>query len=703
MRFELTVALKYLIPKWRQLSVSIISLISVLVISLVVWLVVLFLSVTEGIEKKWIEELVALNAPIRMAPTEEYYRSYYYEIDNLSLDSNYTTKTIGEKLASLQSDPYDPRFDQELTHDFPPADRYEDGRLKDIVKEGYDAVRALPFKGVRPQEYEVSFGNLRLQMLRDGSAKGEVKQTFVTQVSYVASHDGENRRVGQMLIEPTYSDYNNILHVLSEGGGILAQGDPQEFITTADNSFQEGAQKFFANLALEEVQTHNGFVLNPALFPEGKKLEGIGLVRHDTIRKVIVPRSVEEMGLLEQKLTGLGYQVVHTMLLFENGAVHLSNQAAYPSQGSLEIVLDENIPFRATLIQDSLQNASSLASLQLLIEGSVQNTVIRGQTNFNHLEIAKVSPISTTLNDNPAFWVHQCPAGGCQIPSGNASLPFGEGLLIAKHFKNNGVLLGDRGHLSYYAQSGSSMQEQRIPVYVAGFYDPGMMPIGNKLIFTSPSIIAQLRSNMVVSDPLLGNGINIWIDDLSQAASIKEALVHSLAVRGIGQYWDVQSYHDYEFTKPILEQLKSDKNLFTLIAIIILIVACSNIISMLILLVNDKKREIGILQSLGASPRRIAVIFGLCGFVTGLVSCIIGTAAALLTLKNLQSLVDVLSFLQGRDAFQAAFYGSRLPNDVSFDALFFVSAATLVISLLAGIIPAVKASRIRPTEILRAE
>ena len=701
MRFELTVALKYLIPKWRQLSVSIISLISVLVISLVVWLVVLFLSVTEGIERKWIEELVALNAPVRMTPTEAYYRSYYYEIDNLSLDSNYTTKTIGEKLASVQSDPYDPRFDQELTYDFPPPDRYEDGRLKDIVKEGYDAVKALPFNGVRPQEYEVSFGNLRLQMLRDGPARGEVKQTFVTQVSYIASHDGENRRVNQMIIPPTAGDYNNLLRTLAQSGTAVASSNDHEelFTPVVENDFQEGIQKFFANLALEKVRTAEGFVLNPSLFPKGHKLDGIGLVRHDAIRRVIIPGRVEDLPHLEQKLVSLGYQTAPVNLLFEDAAVHLSTHAPYSTLSGFELVLDAGIPLHATLLQDSLQTADSLTELQLLVEGKVQNTPIAGQTSFTHLEIAQATPVSSS----PAFWVYPCPEGGCQIPSGKASIPFGEGLLIAKHFKNNGVLLGDRGYLSYYAHSGSSMQEQRIPVYVAGFYDPGMMPVGNKLIFVDRQITALLRGNLSVSDPLLGNGINIWINDLAQAASVKEALIHSLAVRGIGQYWNVESYHDYEFTKPILEQLQSDKNLFTLIAVIILIVACSNIISMLILLVNDKKREIGILQSLGASPGRIAVIFGLCGFVTGLISCVIGTAAAILTLKNLQSLVNVLSFFQGRDAFQSVFYGSKLPNDVSFEALIFVSGATLVISLLAGIIPAVKASRIRPTEILRTE
>jgi lipoprotein-releasing system permease protein len=520
MRFELTVALKYLIPKWRQLSVSIISLISVLVISLVVWLVVLFLSVTDGIERKWIDELIALNAPLRMTPTEAYYQSYYYEVDGISLDSNYTTKTIGEKLVSLQTEPYDPTIDQELSQDFPIADRDADGKLKDIVKEGYAAIQALPFKGVRPQEFEISFGNLRLQLLREETQSGEVKQSFITQVSYIAAHDGENCRVNQMVIPPTAEDFQNLHHALSQTN-------------------LPDLKRFYDSLAL----------------------------------------------------------------------------------------------------------------------------------NAGHLD-------PTAL---------------------------GEGLLIAKHFKKNGVMLGDQGYISYYASAGSSMQEQRIPIYIAGFYDPGMMPVGNKLLFADRAITAQLRSNLSVSDPMLGNGINIWIQDISEAASVKKNLLQALEEKGIGKYWDVQSYHDYEFTKPILDQLQSDKNLFALIALIILVVACSNIISMLILLVNDKKKEIGILQSLGASPKRIAVIFGLCGFATGLISCVIGTIAALLTLKNLQSLVDILSFFQGREAFQSVFYGSKLPNDVSVEALIFVSVATLMISLLAGIIPAVKAARIRPTEILKME
>jgi len=152
-----------------------------------------------------------------------------------------------------------------------------------------------------------------------------------------------------------------------------------------------------------------------------------------------------------------------------------------------------------------------------------------------------------------------------------------------------------------------------------------------------------------------------------------------------------------------LQQLQSDKTLFTLISTIIIIVACSNIISMLIIMVNDKKVEIGILRSMGTSSFSIATIFGLCGVVMGATGSAIGTFAAYFTLKNLKILIDFLSTLQGHNAFNPMFYGDTLPNEISFEAMFFVIFSTALISTIAGIVPAVKASMLHPSAILRAE
>jgi len=485
MRFVLSVALKYLLPKSRQLSVSIISLVSILVISLVVWLVIVFLSVTEGIETNWTKQLVSLNAPLRMTPTEAYYKSYYYQIDQVSLQSNYSAKTIGEKLISSEADPYDPSFDAEVPADFPKPDLKADGSLKDIVKESWETILKCKKHGVmEPEEYEVSLGNLHLSMVHENPLSKERSQTFLTQASYITS-------------------------------------------------FSEA---------------------NPSV-------------------KMVRPETTEK----------------------------------------------------------------------------------------------------------------------------------GSGIVIAKNFQNNGVLAGDAGHISYYTQTTSGIQEQRLPIYVAGFYDPGFMPVGSKLIFVDQMLISMLRSNISIADTMLGNGIHLWTPSLKEAVETKKELQKALEEGGLSKYWKVEAFSDYEFARPVLEQLQSDKTLFSLIAVIILIVACSNIISMLLLLVNDKKKEIGILQSMGASSFRVAAIFGTCGFFTGLVSSIIGIATASLTLKHLQGLVNFLSFLQGHEAFHAAFYGEMLPNELSMHSLTFVLIATTLISLLAGIVPAIKASRIRPAETLRSE
>ena len=106
--YEFSVARKYLIPRVRQLSVSCISLISILVIAIVVWLSIVFFSAQEGIEKKWTEKMVALTAPIRLTPTDSYYQSYYYQIDSFSSKSDFASKSLPEKLASPFVDPFDP-------------------------------------------------------------------------------------------------------------------------------------------------------------------------------------------------------------------------------------------------------------------------------------------------------------------------------------------------------------------------------------------------------------------------------------------------------------------------------------------------------------------------------------------------------------------------------------------------------------------
>jgi len=199
------------------------------------------------------------------------------------------------------------------------------------------------------------------------------------------------------------------------------------------------------------------------------------------------------------------------------------------------------------------------------------------------------------------------------------------------------------------------------------------------------------------------NGIFVWCKDLNKATEIQEEITKKFEEAGISHFWKVDTYRDFEFSKDLMMQFQSDRTLFLLIAAIILLVACCNVISLLVLLVNDKKKEIAILQSMGASFGSIAAIFGLCGITMGLLSCLIGGTLAIFTLSHIDGLVAILSALQGHNAFNPAFFGQTLPNELSAEALIFVLIATPILSLAAGLIPAIKASRIRPSSVLRSE
>lgn len=526
--FELSVASKYLTPRWRQLSVSIISLISILVIALVVWLVVVFFSVTHGLEKSWIQKLIALTAPIRITPTPDYYHSYYYQIDSLSSSSDYTQKSIGEKLQSSQTNPYDPDFDGEIPKHFPKPDLNPDGSLKDLVKTAVQiSQNALTVPGITVRDFEMTVGNLKLQLTR-GPANHE---TTVSHTVYLSAFDPDNKTLRQSILPITTKDQHNFLATLQA---------------------------------------------------EGYSLRDIALG---------------------------GTYALRTLLLGPE-----ATQEALPTDSKL-----------------------------------------------------------------------------------------GEGILLPKSFINSGVLLGDRGYLAYYSPTISSVQEQHLPIYVAGFFDPGIIPIGGKIALVNPEVVGLIRSGHISQDTLMTNGLHLRFDNFDRATDLKIELEKAFAQADIARYWRIETYREYEFTKDLIQQLSSERHLWTLLATVIIIVACSNIISMLIILVNDKKVEIGILRAMGATSTSIAIIFGVCGMVMGMIGSAIGMVVAYFTLEHLQTLIDFIGRIQGYQMFNPIFYGNILPNKMSPEAVLFVILTTTFVSLLAGMIPAIKASWLKPSIILRAE
>jgi lipoprotein-releasing system permease protein len=709
--FEISVASKYLLPRRRQLSVSIISLISTLVISLVVWLIVVFFSVTDGLEKNWIHKLTALTAPVRITPTEAYYHSYYYQIDSISDASSYSHKTIREKQESNLTDPYDSNHDEEIPTYWPIPDHQPDGSLKDLVKLVYtsiDEIKGIP--EIKAQDYELTVSHIRLRLLRELSlpylnrAYGGITQSFLSYPAYLGNFESDNRKLNQTLLPLRMSDLNNLFSLLGVAEDATREDSSGERLFFAPAILQKRLKDFFQTIEITQLKTlPSGWRIPPALLPSGVQWAVCAVLKDNKIVRIVVPTDVTQLKALQDSLDEQGFSIVISKLwLQQQPTIEIPGQEPRLIPARMPITLSAHTQFPAQVVLSSIEKVQRLEDLLFDVSLSIQGAAIKGVVPYRGLEIGSVN-FNSVMTPTSPLWAHP-------IITDNQVTQFilpkdpdiGEGVLLPKSFKEAGVLVGDRGYLTYYSPTTSVILEQHLPIYVAAFYDPGIIPIGGKFILANPSVTSLIRASHNQEEKGITNGINVRFNQIHKVNEVKAQLLQAFKEKGISRYWNVETYREYEFTKEIMNELQSQKNLFTLIAIVIIVVACSNIISMLIILVNDKKLEIGILRSMGATSKSIALIFGLAGGLIGVIGSIIGISAAILTLNHLQTLVGFISRLQGHEMFSSSFYGEVLPHELSYEALLFVLIATMIISLLAGIVPAVKACLLRPSHILRS-
>lgn len=696
--FELSVACKYLIPRRRQLSVSIISLISILVIATVVWLVVVFFSITEGLEHNWIQKLTSLTSPVRITPKESYFNSYYYLIDSISDASNYSLKTIGEKKTALLSDPYNSEIDQEIPAYWPLPDKDSQGKLKDLVKLAFaslDEIKDIP--GLKAQDFALAATQVHLRLnrltpfVKNQTLISKPTTSDITYPVFLNPFEADSLSLQKNLVSPTSSDLNHFLQSIPFHLNNKENASSQ-------NLLSEKLVRFFSTVTVEKLKPQiTGWPIPDTLRPQEGTWKGCAIVKDHIPIRVMIPQQAIHISLLEKQLQELGLNTQPCAIVFQDHEtlIYLKNHKPF-SDSHIPLYLESNASFSAQLINDSIQNAKKLSDLYFAVQIPIQDTVLISNIPYKNVEISQAKLNSSEVSP---FWA--------TVDSHLLSLPsdseWGEGILLPKTFQTAGVLFGDRGTLSYLSQSATNLQENLLPIYVAGFYDPGIIPMGGKFLIANPNVTELIRSAHQSGDTHpLSQGINVRMTHLRDVDNVKKLLQQQFKDAGIDRYWNIETYKDFEFTKPILQELQSQKNLFMLIAVVIILVACSNIISMLIILVNDKKMEIGILKSMGATSASIAFIFGLSGGLIGILGSMIGMSIAILTLSHIDILVDLLSSLQGHEMFSTHLYGTSLPSELSLEALSFVCLATVFISLLAGIIPAIKASLLKPSQILRS-
>ncbi|ELA08091.1 LolC/E family lipoprotein releasing system, transmembrane protein [Moraxella macacae 0408225] len=148
--------------------------------------------------------------------------------------------------------------------------------------------------------------------------------------------------------------------------------------------------------------------------------------------------------------------------------------------------------------------------------------------------------------------------------------------------------------------------------------------------------------------------------------------------------------------------IQMEKAMVGLLLFLIILVAAFNIVSSLVMLVTDKKADIAILKTFGASPKLITQVFMVQGLFIGVIGTIFGTILGIIMALSVSHAVSWVNTAFGLHLFDAYFI-NYLPSELQWQDVLMIVSASLVISFLATIYPARRAASIQPAQTLRYE
>jgi len=193
------------------------------------------------------------------------------------------------------------------------------------------------------------------------------------------------------------------------------------------------------------------------------------------------------------------------------------------------------------------------------------------------------------------------------------------------------------------------------------------------------------------------SGLRIRLDDLFEAQSVANTLQTELGDEVKVSDWGRDN-------KTFFSAIRMEKTMMFFILLLIVVVAAFNLVSSLVMVVNDKQADIAILRTLGISPNSIKKIFMIQGSIIGVSGAILGAIGGVLLAGNLETIIPALEDFFGAKIFpEDIFYISKVPSELHMSDVWMITVAALVLAVLATIYPANRAAAVQPAESLRYE
>ena len=193
------------------------------------------------------------------------------------------------------------------------------------------------------------------------------------------------------------------------------------------------------------------------------------------------------------------------------------------------------------------------------------------------------------------------------------------------------------------------------------------------------------------------SGVRLKLDDLFAAPQVVRELAGRLGPDLRVTDW-TRSHANF------FRAVQIEKNMMFLILLLIVAVAAFNIVSTLVMTVQDKRADIAILRTLGASPGSILRIFVIQGTLIGVIGLALGIAGGVALALNVETVVPFLERLfKIQFLAKDVYYISDLPSDLHWRDVWIIAATSFTLTVLATLYPSWRAARVNPAEALRYE
>jgi len=229
---------------------------------------------------------------------------------------------------------------------------------------------------------------------------------------------------------------------------------------------------------------------------------------------------------------------------------------------------------------------------------------------------------------------------------------------------------------------------------VCGIFESGFNDVDNNTIIVTRRTMQELYG---LEDGI--HGIMILIEDPDHVHQYLRELQLDMGP-------DIQTLSWMEANENLLFLLQFEKTIMLFLLFVILIIAGFCIGAILIVTALQKTREIGLLHAMGGRSRQLAAIFCLDGMLVGVAGCLVGTTLAFILIASRGYLIKAMLYVTGQgDAFQEHYPLPIMDLPVAYQTSDFVLIYLfcLLVGALAGLYPAWRAARMKPSDAIRAE